>query len=84
MIRVEQRPENGWLSNIVMGYGIRTYIFQNYWIWQLVLDGVGLYEANDLGCQSITVLFDSCLCSSCIILLNETFCLKLACIEGGS
>ena len=65
MIRVENWSENGWLLNIVMGYGIRTYIFQNYWIWQLVLDGVGLYEANDSGLQSITVLFDSCLCSSC-------------------
>lgn len=53
-----------WLSNIVMG-------FKNYWIWQLVFDGVGLYEANHSGSkhQSSVYVIQ-------VILAKETIWLK--------
>ena len=64
VIRVEHGSENGWLSDIVMG-------FKNYWIWQLVFDGVGLYEANDSGSkhQSSVYVIQ-------VILAKETIWLK--------
>ena len=80
MIRVENWSENGWLLNIVMGYGIRTYIFQK------LLDLAASPRRCRFICEQMTRVDKAsqfCLIPVYVlhvILLNETIWLKLACI----